>query len=75
MTDAQTLLSAVIRAGEGTRKTGYETQTVLGVTYSISGTGDTVTFSGQIPITPGVNATGSLIIEAKDFITFAAVTP
>jgi hypothetical protein len=74
MTDAQELLSVVIRAGEGTIKAGFENVTNAGVTYSISGDADTITFSGVIPITPSVNAAGAMTINARDFITSATAT-
>jgi hypothetical protein len=74
MNDAQDLLTTIVRASEGVLKTGYENAGV-GVNFSISSDGDTVTFNGTIPIGSSVDASGNFKISAKDFFTYQQTLP
>lgn len=63
---ATNLLKTLTDASEGTRKEGF---TIGGVTGTLNGAQDTMTFTVTIPVTIQTDATTeSMVIAAQDFL-------
>jgi hypothetical protein len=69
MTDAQQLQNLLVRASEGVKKTGFESNQVASISAQMSSTADTWTFTCVLPITTQVTADGQSIVVAKDWLT------
>lgn len=72
MNPAAQLLDLITKAAEGNRREGF---TVGGVTITVDLTTDRVSFTGVIPVAINTNASGEMVITARDFLQFQAPAP